>query len=142
MPLIVNLYGGPGTGKSTTAAGVFSMLKLHDVNCELVTEFAKDLTWEGRSVALGNQVYILGKQYHKIFRLLEDVDVIITDSPLLLGIVYDKSGSAAFKEFIMELHHAHSSMNIFLKREKKYNPKGRGQNEDEAKTGCDCQRHS
>ena len=27
MTLIVNLFGGPGTGKSTTAAGVFSKLK-------------------------------------------------------------------------------------------------------------------
>ncbi len=44
--LVVNLLGGPGSGKSTTAADVFARLKWQDINCELVTEFAKDLVWE------------------------------------------------------------------------------------------------
>ena len=49
--LTVNLFGGPGTGKSTTSAAVFSLLKMHGVNAELITEFAKDLTWEKRYVS-------------------------------------------------------------------------------------------
>lgn len=44
MTIYVNLYGGPGSGKSTTAAGVVSQLKLLSINAELVTEYAKDLT--------------------------------------------------------------------------------------------------
>ena len=39
---MVNFYAGPGSGKSTMAAAIFSRLKWKDVNCELVTEFAKD----------------------------------------------------------------------------------------------------
>ena len=46
--LCVNLFGGPGIGKSTTAAGVFNLLKLHGIETELITEFAKDLVWEER----------------------------------------------------------------------------------------------
>jgi uridine kinase len=40
--LIVNIYGMPSAGKSTTAAGVFSELKWLNIDCELATEYAKD----------------------------------------------------------------------------------------------------
>lgn len=45
-PIIVNLCGSPGVGKSTGAAYIFSQLKMRGINCELVTEFAKDKVWE------------------------------------------------------------------------------------------------
>jgi len=43
--LIVNLWAGPGTGKSTTASVVFHMLKVAGIKCEYVTEFAKELAY-------------------------------------------------------------------------------------------------
>ena len=45
-PIVVNLFGSPGAGKSTGAADVFSRLKKLGINAELVAEFAKDKTWE------------------------------------------------------------------------------------------------
>lgn len=42
--LVVNLLGGPGCGKSTGAAYIFSQLKMRNIDAELVTEFAKDKT--------------------------------------------------------------------------------------------------
>src|SRR5262245_20723095 len=60
--LTVNLFGGPGCGKSTNAALVFGKLKNDGINVELVTEFAKELTWEGRSGALRFQPYVTAKQ--------------------------------------------------------------------------------
>ena len=44
--LVVNLFGGPGCGKSTLMAGIFHQLKLKGYDCEMVTEFMKDLVWE------------------------------------------------------------------------------------------------
>ena len=137
MCLIVNLYGGPGTGKSTTASGVFSLLKLHGVSCELTAEFAKDLTWEERKVALQNQIYVLGKQYHRMFRLIGKVDVIITDSPLLLGLIYDQTKSDSFRKMVLELDGAFNNLNFFLKRVKPFDQKGRGHTEDES-VQIDC----
>ena len=58
------------------------------VNTELVTEFAKDLTWEERKDALKNQLYVSGNQAFRLSRLNGKVDVVITDSPLPLGLFY------------------------------------------------------
>ena len=87
-PLIINLCGAPGAGKSTGASYIFSKLKMQGVNAELITEFAKDKTWENNKTALENQTYALGKQYYNITRCKDQVDVIITDSPILLSIFY------------------------------------------------------
>ena len=46
--IVVNLFAGPGSGKSTTCAGVFAKLKLAGVNCEMALEYAKDKVWEER----------------------------------------------------------------------------------------------
>lgn len=130
--LVVNLFGGPGSGKSTMAARVFSELKEQGYNCELVTEYAKDLTWQESFKVLGNQFYISAKQHHRLWRLSEGVDIVITDSPLIQGIIYSKLG-ATFDKLIFEEARKFDNMNIFLKRVKKYNPKGRGQTLEEAK---------
>ena len=85
---VVNFFAPPGSGKSTTAAGTFFKMKLLGLNVELVTEFAKDMCWAGRHQEMYNQVYIISKQFHKMYRLIGQVDYIITDSPLLLGLIY------------------------------------------------------
>lgn len=89
--IVVNLYGGPGAGKSTGAAYVFARLKEAGVAVELVTEFAKDLTWD-RSDALHDQVFVFANQYHRLARLERSgVQVAVTDSPLLLSLVYSRN---------------------------------------------------
>lgn len=61
LPIIVNLYGAPGSGKSTGAAYIFASLKMMGVNAELVTEYAKDKVWEETREVFNNQAYIFGK---------------------------------------------------------------------------------
>ena len=43
---VINFYGGPGTGKSVQAAATYCALKKQGLNCELVTEYAKDKLWD------------------------------------------------------------------------------------------------
>jgi hypothetical protein len=131
-PLVINLFAGPGAGKSTTAAGVFCLLKLHGINAELITEFAKDLTWEKRERTLDNQLYVFAKQYHRMWRVKDQVEVMITDSPLLLSLAYGLSGK--HEELVLDTFNQFSNMNFFIRRLKKYNPSGRNQTEGEAKT--------
>ena len=135
MTLIVNLFGAPGAGKSTTAAGLFHLLKVNGVNCEYVTEFAKDLTWEKRHLTLKSQPYIFGKQLRNIERLLGQVEVIVTDSLLLLSVFYGRKYAnypESFYQGIIDIVSELNSINYLLTRVKKYNPMGRNQTEQES----------
>ena len=132
--LVVNLYGGPGTGKSSTAAGLFSELKWRGHLTEMALEFAKDKVWERSTAVLDNQIYIFGKQHHRLWRLRDQVDVVVTDSPLLNSLIYGaKNTSSQFHELVLSEHRKLWNLNIFLERLKDYDPKGRLQTEDEAK---------
>lgn len=136
-PLIINLYGAPGSGKSTTRAGIFRILKLKQINCEEVTEFAKALTWEERQKELEIQPYVFANQLKSMEILKNKVDVIITDSPLLLSYYYGKTYSKNrysenFYNFILDEVHKENSLNIMIKRVKPYNPIGRNQIEGES----------
>lgn len=130
--LVVNLFGAPSAGKSTLAAGVFSALKHKGVNCELVQEFAKDLVWEGSIAPLNHQLYVFAQQWWRMKRLEGKVDVIVTDSPLLLSLFYDKSNCPILHALISKEANSFKSLNFFVNRTKTYNPKGRLQTEEES----------
>lgn len=129
--IVVNFFAGPSSGKSTTAAGVFSLLKLHGVNCEYVPEFAKDLTWENRHKTLKNQLYVFAKQQHRLWRLINKVDVVVTDAPLVQGLAYI-GYNQSLTQTIVDQFNEFENVNFFLMRTKRYNPKGRNQTEEEA----------
>lgn len=132
--LVVSMYGGPCSGKSTMTSRVFADLKDLGINCEIASEYAKDATWQKSFHILSNQLYIFAKQQHRIWRLDGQVDVILTDSPLLNSVIYGSDKSTdLFKELVYEEHNKRPKLDIFLKRVKKYNPSGRSQTEDEAK---------
>ncbi len=131
--LIVNLLGGPGISKSTMAAHVFAELKWKGINCELVNEYAKEKVWEQSLHVLKNQRLIYGKQYHMVLRAAENVDVVITDSPLILSAIYAKQNETKFIDMIVDDFKAFRNLNFLLIRKKAYCQSGRVHNEDEAK---------
>ena len=135
--IIVNLFGGPGSGKSTTAAGLFHKLKINGINCELVTEFAKHITWKEDFNTLKNQIYVFAKQHDRMFHLKDKVDVIITDSPIIMGLSYCNWDlmSRSFEQLVVDEFNRTDAVNInyFINRVKEYNPSGRSQTEEEAK---------
>ena len=132
MTIVVNFIAGPGTGKSTIAANVFAELKWFNVNAELITKFVKDKVWENSLDVLKNQLYMFTKQYYRLQWAANYVDVVITDSPLVMSLVYGEKESDAFKTLVMEKFMTHYNLNFFLKRKKPYNPVGRDQAEEKA----------
>lgn len=131
--LICNLFGGPGAGKSTTRAGVFSALKLAGHNVEETTEFAKDCTWEERKLAMGCQAYLLGEQLFRLHRVIGKVRCVITDCPILLGDVYGQHEPQSFRDFVFDKFCEFNNVNFYINRVKKYNPMGRNQTLSQAK---------
>jgi hypothetical protein len=149
MHKVINLFAGPGTGKSTTCAALFAELKYRGVNTEMVLEYAKSAAWEGRlsaskiengvytppSKIAKAQEYIFGKQSFGLSRVADEVAFTITDAPLLLGLVYmpTEFGMPSLRQTIREAHRQYDNLNVFLVRNKPYNPKGRVQDEEGAK---------
>lgn len=135
MTLVANFFGGPGIGKSTMAAAVYAELKWLGIDCELVDEYPKQLTWQGRQEELRDQLYILAKQNAKMQRLRGKVKVIVTDSPLLMQLAYLYRADLphiAMTQLVKHLMRDYDNLNILLRREKEYNPIGRNQTLEEA----------
>ncbi len=129
--LLVAFYGGPGLGKSVAAMRVAAELKCRGVNAEYVPEYAKDLTWEGRKSTLGYQPYIAAKQMWAIDRLEGQVDVVVTDSSPLLGLVYGNP-TPAFSAWLVDDYTRRDTINIILRRRVGYFAAGRNQSYEEA----------
>lgn len=136
MRTVINLHSGPGAGKSTTAAGLFHLLKLAKIPCELVLEYAKDMTYSQRQSEMSDQIYIFSKQNKRI----EDIHrydpkiMVITDSPIRLGTFYGQN-LPYIKELELLIEKVYSTRNnidIFVNRVKDYNPSGRNQSLEEA----------
>ena len=107
-------------------------LKWHGIDCEYVSEYAKDRVWQGDQFVLQHcQLYVTGKQCLKIARLIGKVDVIVTDSPIAIGAMY--TDEQPYKDVcIYEAKKYKRTFNVFIKRHKVYNPNGRNQTEKEA----------
>lgn len=132
---IINLFGPSGCGKSSGAAYIFSQLKMNGISCELVPEYAKDKVWEDNKVIFSpeNQVYIFGKQFYRISRLVGKVKYIITDSPILLSNVYNKSSvlNKHFCDAVRDCHKEFNNQNYYIERAKAFDPNGRNEKSQE-----------
>lgn len=135
----INLFGGPCVGKSVVASELFVKMKKHNYKVELLSEYAKDLTYGEDNIKLSDQIHILGEQHHRLFRLKDKVDYVIHDSPILLGVAYsDNIKDNIVREKYIELCRAvfdsYNNFNVFLSRNMdfEYQEYGRNQNVIEA----------
>lgn len=139
---IINVYGGPGAGKSTSAAYLYYLLKVAGENVELVREYVKDWAWEGRKFGAYDEIYFLGKQVRHESMLFGKVDYIVTDAPVYMTAYYASiycsptlakgvmSEAQAFYQQVVEDGHQH--LHIMLNRIRPYVQEGRYQNESQA----------
>lgn len=132
---VINLFGGPGLGKSTTAAGIFYRMKVKGLSVEGVSEYAKEIVWDKNQTKLEDQLYVTAKQNRKLWRLQGQVEWIVSDSPLLLGAHYAPPSyfPMFYKKFLFELWDHYDNVNFLIERDVPYDPVGRYQTEEEAK---------
>jgi DNA replication protein DnaC len=125
MSTLINLFGGPGIGKSSIAAGITYKLKKEHITCDNPYEFPKLLAWDQNLPAIKDQLYVLGNQHRGIAKAYGKVDYIVIDSPILFSLIYKNyynTGypaefySSAFDQMVIDLHHKYKSLNILLER--------------------------
>jgi nicotinamide riboside kinase len=133
--LVVNIFGGPGTGKSTLAAQIFAQLKMQHIEAACPEEHAKLAIWSGQPWLLDEQAILLGRTWETLSALVGRVDVVICDSPLLLCSVYaGEREPLSFHNFVIDLHKRTHRLNLFIERplDQAYSTNGRRENEDQA----------
>ena len=127
--IIVNLFAGPGAGKTTCAWEIASELKKRNIQAEYVPEYAKELVWDEKRElldgSLKNQRKLFQEQNHRLARLIGKVDVVVTDAPILLNQVYLKEPNPDFQKEIMDTFHSYHNFNLFVKRGDYYEQSGR-----------------
>jgi len=117
---VINIFAGPGSGKSTTAVTLFAELKKMNKKVEYVSEFAKDLTYEKSFSTLDDYLYIFAQQHHMLHRLKDQVDFAICDGSFLLGYVFYNTKSIydekLFKTMLLDVFNKYDNLNYFLER--------------------------
>lgn len=136
--IVVNAFGGPGVGKTTCCWEIASELKKRGILTEYVPEYAKELVYEERfdilNDSMKNQKIILSEQKRRLDRLIGKVQVIVTDSPLLLSIIYANDATESFKKEILDKFFSYNNFNVIVLRDKKqaYEQSGRKQTLNES----------
>jgi len=127
--IVVNLIGGPGCGKSIMAAKLFEKLKLKYISCDISMEYIKRKLREKALKVIESQIYIFGKQQFQLFTMKDEVEVIITDSPLILSAIYDKTQCKHLKALILKEFKAYKNFTYFIERDDsvEYEQEGRYQ---------------
>lgn len=125
MSKLINLFGGPGIGKSGISAGLTYELKKRHISCNNPYEFPKRLAWDNNIPAIQDQLYVFANQHRGIAESFGKVDYIIIDSPILFSTIYHTyytEGYPAefygeeFHKFVIHLHKQYTSINILLER--------------------------
>lgn len=133
---VISLWAGPGAGKSTAAAALFARMKRLRFDVELVTEYAKDLTYEKSFAKLSNQLHVLAEQNFRLARLEGQTEYAITDSPLPFSLIYhcNQDDKGWLAPLVAKLWNDYENYPFLLKRTlAPYVEHGRNQTLDEAK---------
>ena len=135
--LVVNLFAGPGGGKTTCAWDIASKLKQRGIEAEYVSEYAKELVWDGKTEmldgSLENQKKLYEEQNRRVQRLLGKVDVVVTDSPAILSAIYAKEADEEFIKQMLSDFNNQKNFNLFINRGKTFQQQGRIHTLEESK---------
>ena len=114
--LVINLIGGPCSGKSTVSAELFARLKKMGIHCELVTEYIKDRIYEENLTIPKNQIAIFGMEHYNISNKIGKVDVIVHDGSFVNNIIYKTKENKYFDDLIISEYKKFWNLDFFIKR--------------------------
>lgn len=132
-PFVVNFYAGPGAGKTTAAMDLTSALKKAGLNAEYVSEYAKELVWENKLDLLADQRHVTDEQYRRLNSARSSADIIVTDSPVMLGLVYGGDRiKDDYKQQVRSYYESFNNLDFFVDRPAHYEQAGRIENQEQA----------
>lgn len=114
--LIINLIGGPCSGKSTISAELFARLKKMGIHCELVSEYIKERIYEENKTMPVNQIAVFGMEHYSICNKINKVDVIVHDGSFINNIIYKKEDNSEFDNLIVSEYKKFNNLDFFIKR--------------------------
>lgn len=127
--VVVNLVAGPGAGKTTCAWEIAAELKKAGLVVEYVSEVAKEYVWEGRTDLLDgtleHQMALYERQNHRVQCLMGKVDVVVTDSPIILNLLYLKESNDAFQKEVIAQFKSQRNFTLFVQRGLSFEKEGR-----------------
>lgn len=117
----ISLLGGPGCGKSTMAASVFSWMKTSGLSVEYAYEYVKWWAYDRLDMHPFDQVFLMGQQMRiEYIPLRNGVDYVVSDSPLFLSACYAlQIGCPGWEHLfgiVREFDKAYPSLYMFLER--------------------------
>lgn len=125
--ILVNLCGGPGSGKTTLAYYLAYRLKKEGYRAELVGEAAREEHIYDAPPGhvppplIDNQLLVAGQQYERILRLeRHGMQVAISDSPLIQGVMYGGPKITyrdELEKLLRTVEAQFTTYNIFVKRQ-------------------------
>lgn len=129
--LLINLFGGPGAGKTVAAMELAVGLKKLGYEVEYLPEYAKQLYYEDQKEmldgSLEHEIEIISEIYNRLMIYNGKVDVIVSDSALLQSVNYVKTMEAkkAMLDVAYDYHRQFRNINYFVARNHNFKEEGR-----------------
>lgn len=114
--LVINLIGGPCSGKSTVAAELFSRLKKMGIKSELVSEYVKDRIYDNHDSVINDQIFLFAQELHQLKNKIGKVDVIVHDGSFINNIIYKNEENKNFDNLIVSEYCKFNNLDFFIKR--------------------------
>lgn len=118
--LVVNVFGGPQSNKGNVSIQIVEALKRKGIKCEYVPKYVEDLEYSGNITLLDgteeHQRTILAEQKQRIDQLIGNNDIIVTDNPLLLNLVYANDHTEDFESVVSQQYNEYKNFAFFLDR--------------------------
>ena len=130
--IVIDLIGKPCSGKSVLASKLFYELKIKGYNVELVTEYAKDLCYEENKFKINYQLQVFTEQLWRLKRLENKVDIVISDTSLLLGLIYSTEKNPYFNDLLLWEYKNIKHLTYFIQNNFTYQESGRFHNYEES----------
>jgi nicotinamide riboside kinase len=120
---VINLLGGPCTGKSTTMHGLMYFGKIRGLRIECSVEYAREIIYQGKHNLLQDGLHILEEQERRL-RIYEGqgLDAVICEAPFIHAMVYNTSTSYshAIRTRTLNLWNQYHNTNYLFCRNKSF----------------------